>query len=205
MTIEVFAELACPFTHLSLRRVVARRAELGQTAPILRVRPWPLEVVNGAPLDPEHVAKEVRALRAQISPDLFVGFDPTRFPATSMPGLRLAQAAYAVDDATGEAVSLALRAALFEEGEDIAQAEVLARLADAHGVSVPGEELDEQVCAAYEEGKARGVQGSPHFIVAGESMFCPMLDIRKDDDGEFLLSLDETAVQATLDRWLTTD
>ena len=204
MAIEVFAELTCPFTHLSLRRVVARRAELGRTAPVLRVRPWPLEVVNGEPLDPEHVAKEVAALRTQISPDLFAAFDPTRFPATSMPGLRLAEAAYAVDDATGEAVSLALRTALFEEGEDIAEAEVLARVAAAHGVAVPGEELDEQVCADYEEGKARGVEGSPHFIVAGESVFCPMLDIRKDDDGDFHLSLDQPAVLATLDRWLAT-
>jgi predicted DsbA family dithiol-disulfide isomerase len=201
MAIEVFAELTCPFTHLSLRRVVARRTDLGRATPTLRVRPWPLEVVNGKPLDPHHVAKEVRALRAQISPDLFAGFDPSRFPVTSMPGLRLAEAAYAVDDATGEAVSLALRASLFEDGEDIADAAVVARVAQAHGLEVPAEELDEQVCAAYEEGKRRGVQGSPHFVVAGDSVFCPMLDIRTDDEGEFHLSLDEEAVRATLDRW----
>jgi predicted DsbA family dithiol-disulfide isomerase len=201
MSIEVFAELTCPFTHLSLRRVVARREDLGRVTPTLRVRPWPLEVVNGRPLDPHHVAKEVRALRAQISPDLFGGFDPEVFPVTSMPGLRLAEAAYAVDDATGEAVSLALRTALFEDGEDIADAAVLARVAEANGVEVPSEDLDEQVCAAYEDGERRGVEGSPHFIVAGESVFCPMLDIRTDDEGELHLSLDQAAVEATLDRW----
>jgi 2-hydroxychromene-2-carboxylate isomerase len=202
MTIEVFAELSCPFTHLSLRRIVARRADLGRTGPTLRVRPWPLELVNGEPLDPHHVAKEVRALRAQISPDLFDGFDPAAFPSTTLPGLRLVEAAYGVDDATGEAVSLALRTVLFEQGEDIADPAVLARVAGDHGAAVPGDELDEQVRAAYDEGKRRGVEGSPHFFVAGESVFCPMLDIRTDDEGEFHLSLDEPQVQVTLDRWL---
>ena len=202
MTIEVFAELMCPFTHLSLRRIVARRAERGQTAPLLRVRPWPLEVVNGRPLDPHHVGREVRALRSQISPDLFGGFDPATFPSTSMPGLRLVEAAYGRDAVTGEAVSLALRNALFEQGEDIAETAVLARVASDHGVTVPGEDLDARVCAAYEDGRRRGVQGSPHFFVAGESVFCPMLDIRTDDEGEFHLALDEQAVRATLDRWL---
>ena len=47
MAIEVFAELSCPFTHLSLRRIVARREDLGRSGPRLRVRPWPLELVNG--------------------------------------------------------------------------------------------------------------------------------------------------------------
>jgi len=201
MTIEVFADLACPFTHLALRRIVERRHDDGRTRPLLRVRPWPLELVNGEPLSPRHVAKEVRALREQISPDLFTGFDVDSFPSTSMPGLRLVEAAYAVDEGTGERVSLAVRDALFEEGRDIADAEVLAAIAATHGVEVPGEELDGEVRRSYAEGQERDVEGSPHFFVAGSSAFCPLLDIQKDDAGDLHLSLDETAVNELLDGW----
>ncbi len=203
MAIEVFAELTCPFTHLALRRIVARRADQGRMAPRLRIRPWPLEIVNGEPTPPELVDREVRALRAQIAPDLFAGFDPSALPSTSMPGFRLTEAAYARDDGTGEAVSLALRDALFEQGRDVADPAVLAEIAAAHGVDVPGDELDEQVRAAHAEGERRGVQGSPHFFVAGDSQFCPLLAIDEDDDGDFHLSVDEPAANAVIDRWFT--
>lgn len=201
MTIEVFAELACPFTHLALRRIVERRTDQGRTEPRLRMRPWPLELVNGHPLDPEHVATEVRALRDQISPDLFTGFDPRAFPSTSMPGFRLAEVAYAVGDDVGERVSLALRDALFEAGRDIADPEVLAAIAAAHGIDIPGPTLDGEVRRAHAEGQQRGVDGSPHFFVSGSSAFCPLLDIRKDEAGEFHLGLDEPSVNAMLDGW----
>lgn len=201
MVIEVFAELACPFTHVALRRVVERRLDLGRSRPRLRVRPWPLELVNGQPLDPEHVANEVRALREQISPDLFTGFDVGSFPSTSMPGFRLVEAAYAADEGTGERVSLALRDALFEEGRDIADADVLAAIAATHSVDVPGEEVDDEVRRSLAEGQRRGVEGSPHFFVAGSSAFCPLLDIQKDDGGDFHLALDEAAVNELLDGW----
>jgi predicted DsbA family dithiol-disulfide isomerase len=160
--------------------------------------------VNGEPLDPQHGATEVRALREQVSSDLYVGFDPRTFPSTSMPGFRLAEAAYAVGETTGERVSLALRDALFEDGRDIADPGVLAAIAGAHAVEVPGEELDELVRRSLAEGKERGVDGSPHFFVAGSSAFCPLLDIRKDAQGELHLTLDELAVHRLLDDWFAT-
>jgi predicted DsbA family dithiol-disulfide isomerase len=205
MTIEVFAELACPFTHFALRRIVDRRTERGLTAPRLRIRPWPLELVNGRPLDADHVADEVRAMRAQVSPDLFRGFDVGSFPSTSMAGFRLVVAAEAVDADVGERVGLALRDALFEQGQDIGDPGVLAALAAAHGVQVPGPELDEEVRRAYAEGQRRGVVGSPHVFVGGTSAFCPLLDIRKDDDGELRVTLDEDAANELLDHWFASD
>jgi predicted DsbA family dithiol-disulfide isomerase len=205
MTIEVYAELACPFTHLGLRRIVERRRLRGRTAPRLRVRPWPLELVNGQPLDPAHVAAEVRAMRAQVAPDLFVGFDETSFPSSSMGGFRLVEAAYAVDLGLGERVSLALRDVLFEQGRDISDPSVLEDVAAAHDLEVPSAGLDHEVRAAYEEGQQRGVEGSPHFFVADTSAFCPLLDIRKDDEGQFRLTLDDAAVAALLDEWFAAD
>jgi len=44
-------------------------------------------------------------IRQQVAPDLFAGFAPAAFPATSLPALALAAAAYERDPATGEQVS----------------------------------------------------------------------------------------------------
>ena len=92
-TLEVFADVACPFAHAGLARFHAFRVQRGLDAPVLRVRAWPLEIVNGAPLDPEMIAEEVDALRASVAPDLFGSFDPSKFPSTSIPAMALAAAA----------------------------------------------------------------------------------------------------------------
>ena len=134
--IEVFADVACPFTHVGLRRFVDRRAELGRDDVTLRVRAWPLEIVNGQPLDPQFIAEEIDDIRQQVAPALFQGFTEAAFPVSSLPALTLAAAAYDENLATGERVSLALRDLLFEQGIDIADTAVLARLGIEHDVSV---------------------------------------------------------------------
>src|SRR5947209_6984790 len=92
--IEVFADVACPFTHVGLRRFVSQREASGRRDLVLRVRAWPLELVNGVPLDAAFIAEEVGDLRAQVAPALFAGFDERRFPHSSLPALALAAAAY---------------------------------------------------------------------------------------------------------------
>ena len=47
-TIEVFADVLCPFTHVGLRAVAEQRARAGRDDVVIRVRAWPLELVNGA-------------------------------------------------------------------------------------------------------------------------------------------------------------
>ncbi len=183
--IEVFADVRCPFTHVGLRRLVERREELGADV-LLRIRAWPLELVNDAPLDPGLVAKEIEALQTQVAGDLFRGFDRSRFPASSLPALGLAAAAYRQDLAVGERVSLLLRDVLFEQGRDIAQPDVLAALAADAGVSA-AVGLPDVVVADWHEGRDRGVIGSPHFFVGDRGYFCPMLEIRHED-GRFAIS-----------------
>lgn len=181
VTTEVFADVVCPFTHLGLRRLVDRRAQLGLST-IVHVRAWPLELVHGEPLRAELVAEEVRALRDQVAPDLFEGFDPTRFPRRSLPAMAVAAAAHRASAQLGERVSLALRHALFEEGRDVASPDVLADIAAAAGLGRP-EAVDEAaVLADWHEGKGRGVLGSPHFFVGAEGFFCPSLEIRRVGD-----------------------
>jgi predicted DsbA family dithiol-disulfide isomerase len=144
----------------------------------MRVRAWPLEWVNGAPLDPDLAAREIAALREHVAPDLFAGFDAATFPRTSMPAFGLAAAAYAVDDLTGETVSLALRDALFEHGEDVSDDGVLRAIARPFGIEpFDSNRTESAVRTDWERGKARAVQGSPHFFVGDRGWFCPSLDI----------------------------
>jgi predicted DsbA family dithiol-disulfide isomerase len=183
VVIEVFADVWCPFTHVGLRQLVARRAEAGADARLL-VRAWPLELVNGQPLDPAFVAEEVAELRAQLVPDLFAGFDERRFPTTTLPALRLTAAGYARDLATGEAVALELRDRLFERGQDIGSPDVLAEVAATHDLPAPAAAdaaLDEAVRRDHAEGRARPVTGSPHFFTPGGGFFCPALAVERVD------------------------
>ena len=135
--VEVFADVRCPFTHVGLRKLVERREAEGIDL-VLRVRAWPLELVNGRPLDADLISEEVGQLKRTVAPNLFARFDPRGFPQSSLPALSLAAAAYEQDLRTGERVSLLLRDALYEEGRDISQPEELARIADQAGMLASG-------------------------------------------------------------------
>ena len=181
--IEAYADVWCPFAHVGLRAVFQQRNELKRDDVVIRVRAWPLELVNAAPLDVASTAEHVSHLRTQVAPDLFSHFDPTHFPRTSLPALALAAAAYRQSDKQGEAVSLALRNALFEEGRDISQPAVLETVASTCDVDGPDAEDSEAVRADWHQGASRGVKGSPHFFCGEVEAFCPSLDISKDEEG----------------------
>lgn len=198
--IEVFADVGCPFTHVGLRRFVERRRELGRTDVGLWVRSWPLELVNGVPLDPAFIAEEIDEIRRQVAPDLFAGFTPAAFPASGLAPMGLAAAGYAVDVATGEAVSLELRDLLFEHGVDIASPAVLADVAARHGVDWDGDVRS--VHADHAEGVARGVVGSPHFFTGDEGFFCPALEVSRDGEGHLRITTDPEGFAAFLDACL---
>ena len=196
--IEVFADIWCPFAHVGLRRAVERRARPTGHDFLLDVRAWPLELVNGVPLDPETTARHVSELRSQVAPDLFRGFDPGHFPTTSLPALAAAHTAYGRDPRTGESVSLALRDALFEQGLDISRPEVVAEVVAPWGVPAYGPADEEGVLGDWREGVARGVRGSPHFFCGGTEAFCPSLAISKDAAGHLEVQFDLDALDTFL-------
>jgi len=177
--VEVFADVTCPFAHVGLRRFVAHRDALKVTTPVLRVRAWPLELVNGEPLEPDVVARHVDELRQQVAPDLFRDFDVESLPKSSMPTLEMVAAAYQLGDQPGERMSLLVRDALFEHGLDLGRPEVLARIAATEGIDLPTAEAERRVLDDYEDGKRRGVRGSPEFFVDGRGWYCPSLQIEK--------------------------
>ena len=186
--IEVFADVVCPFTHVGLRRLVAFRAQVQREDVAIRVRAWPLELVNGEPVPQELLVAEIAELRQTVAPELFTAFDPELFPMSSLPALALGAMAYGVDLERGERVNLALREALFEEGRDLSDPAELLRIGQLATV----DDLragEAQVRADYAEGQARGVIGSPHFFVDGRGFFCPTLAIERVD-GHLEISFD---------------
>ena len=190
-TVEVFADVLCPFTHAGLHTLIDRRTALGHSEPRLRIRAWPLELINGQPLDPHHIGAEVTALRASVRPDLFAGFSVDTFPRTSMVAFALTAAAARTDNAVLiEEVGMALRDAVFEQGLDIGTPEMVAPIASRFGLEpLDAEQTSAAVHADWDEGRARGVIGSPHFFTGdGESRFCPVLDISRDDVGNFVIA-----------------
>jgi predicted DsbA family dithiol-disulfide isomerase len=190
--IEVFADILCPFTHVGLRHLVEMRATTGK-ATALRVRAWPLELINGAPLSADLVGREIEALREIVAPGLFAGFDPGTFPRSSMPAFGLAAAAYCLDDTLGEAVSLGIRDALFEQGRDVADPREIGEIGEMFGVvPLAPERASAAVNADWERGRARGVKGSPHFVVGDRDWFCPSLRIRHDERGFRIENAEET-------------
>jgi predicted DsbA family dithiol-disulfide isomerase len=187
--IEVFADVGCPFTHVGLRRFVDRRTAAGRHDLVLRVRTWPLEIINGEPLDAHFIAEEVDDIRRQVAPTLFAHFSESAFPSTFLPALTLAAAAYDQDLQSGEDVSLELRDLLFEQGVDVGSPDVLRRVAEDHHVEV---DLDDtsRVLREHADGVARGVVGSPHFFTPEGGFFCPALDVHRDEQGHLQLTPD---------------
>jgi len=179
-TIEVFADIWCPFAHVGLRAIEDQRARAGRTDIAIRVRAWPLELVNGVPLDPTVTGEHADELRDQVAPTLFQGLDIGHFPTSTLEALALANRAYRSDLQLGERVSFALRDALFEEGRDISDPTTLADLAYDLGVLMPDASDRSAVLDDWHEGQRRGVLGSPHFFCGAADVFCPTLDIAKN-------------------------
>lgn len=197
--IEVYADVWCTFAHVGLRMIAAQRSAAGREDVPIIVRGWPLELVNGAPMDPAKVMEHVHELQEHVAPHLFAHVDPDHFPTSTLGALALVECAYRHDVATGERAAFLVRDALFEQGRDIADAGVLASLADELGIEGPRPEDHAAVLARHEEGRRRGVIGSPHFFHGDRDAFCPSLDIQRTEHG-LVVHADTTALQEFLQR-----
>jgi len=200
--IEVFADIWCPFAHVGLRAIDAQRDRAGRSDVAIRVRAWPLELVNGSPLDPVVTKEHADDLRRQVAPDLFAHLDVDRFPTSTLEALALANRAYRTGPSVGERVSFALREALFEEGRDISDPSTLEHLAHAFGVGTTDEADRAAVVADWDEGRRRGVLGSPHFFCGDDGVFCPSLDITKDPVEGLSVVRDVSRLTAFVERCL---
>jgi len=198
-TVEVYADITCPFTHVGLKRVVEHVNAMSEPAEVI-VRAWPLEWVNGTPLAVDAVLVKAASLTEQLGVDDFSALRADAWPTSTIPALNLTASAYTRNAATGLAVSLDLRAALFERGENVGDADVLARIAAAHDLPAPPVETSAEVQADYDGGLTRGVKGSPHFFVASDDFFCPALDLGHDADGHLTARFDADMLADFFDR-----
>ena len=121
---------------------------------------------------------------------------------TTISILGTATLAYERGAEVGEGFNLAIRDALFEQGQHVGEPEVLAGIAAGFGLLVPDATTARTaVDADFAEGRRRGVIGSPHFFVDGHPFFCPALDIERQ--GEHLhIDIDSNKLDSFLDRAL---
>ena len=68
-----------PIRARGLARFHAFREQRGLELPVLRVRAWPLEVVNAQPFDGASLVPKIDALRVEVATDRFGRFDPDTF------------------------------------------------------------------------------------------------------------------------------
>ena len=87
-SIEVFADITCPFTHVGLKRVVQHVGEMAEPADVI-VRAWPLEWVNGTPLAVDAVVVKAHALSEQLGIGDFAGLRAEALSVISATGARL--------------------------------------------------------------------------------------------------------------------
>jgi predicted DsbA family dithiol-disulfide isomerase len=198
-TVEVYADITCPFTHVGLKQVVRHIGETEHPVDVI-VRAWPLEWVNGAPLAVDAVMVKAAALTEQLGVDDFPGLRADHWPSSTIPALNLVASAYARDPVVGLAVGMELRAALFEHGIDVGDPDVLAFVAANHGLTAPSTDASDAVRRDYADGIARGVRGSPHFFVGDDDFFCPALDLGHDADGHLTARFDSAMLAEFFER-----
>ena len=204
--IEVFADIWCPFTHVGLKLVAGQLRERGRQDVTIRVRSWPLEWVNGRPMDPNATLDHINELRDHVSTEFFVGFDASRFPHSTVPVLALVAHAYTADLELGQALSFEVRDWLFERGLDVSEPDTLSAIARSFELGTPDPDDYATVVSDWKEGRRRHVAGSPHFFCAGTSVFCPSLQISKNpQSGSRTVQTNLSRLQAFLDRCLSAE
>ena len=175
-TIVVFADLGCPWAHVTVRRLwsARERANLGDR---LRfdLRAFPLELVNERPTPFGPLQREIPPLQ-EIEPDAGWALwtaEPTTWPVTTLPAMEAVEAAKEQGLEASEHLDVELRRAFFGASRCISLRTVVLDVAAGCG-RVNADALAE----ALDDGRARrsmlegywtaadAVDGSPHVFLA---------------------------------------
>ena len=196
--IEIFADVWCPFAYVGIRRVFQYRDEIGRNDVPIIVRSWPLELVNDTPMAQAKALGNCDALRRQIAADQFANTELNHFPLTTLDALTLIAQAYEKNVVAGEKASIVVRETIFEQGNDVADESVLQRIALSLGVSYVPDAGHTLVRRDWEEGKARGVVGSPHLFNGSVGVFCPSLQLTRTEDSGLIIQANAEKLAAFL-------
>jgi predicted DsbA family dithiol-disulfide isomerase len=177
--LTVFSDLHCPWAYVFSIRL--RRARTGVGQPPVSWRSWPLELVNrrGTPWDT--LSQEIPVL-AQLEPDHFAPPRRETWPSTFLPAMEALKVAGELGGpVAADRFDEAARRAFFLDRRDLSLRSTLAEIATEAGLEQPrfldtfdGGGHRRAVVADWEEGRRRGVQGSPHvFLADGTGVFNP--------------------------------
>jgi predicted DsbA family dithiol-disulfide isomerase len=177
--LTVFSDLHCPWAYVFSIRL--RRARAGVDQPPVAWRCWPLELVNERGTPWESLTQEVPVL-AQLEPDHFSRPRRETWPSTLLPAMEALKVAGALGGPpAADRFDEAARRAFFLDRRDLSLRPTLADLAAESGLdrarfqdAFDGGGHRRDVVADWEEGRRRGVEGSPHaFLPDGSAVFNP--------------------------------
>lgn len=205
--LTVFSDLHCPWAYVFSIRLRRARAGVGQ--PPVAWRCWPLELVNerGTPWD--SLSQEIPVL-TQLEPDHFAPPRRETWPSTMLPAMEALKVAGELGGPqAADRFDEVARRAFFLDRRDLSIRPTLLDLAagagldrEAFQVAFDGGGHRRGVIADWQEGRRRGVEGSPHaFLPDGSAVFNP--GIGKIDWFHGIpvpREVDEGAIASLLDR-----
>lgn len=177
--LTVFSDLYCPWAYVFSIRLRRARAGVGQ--PPVAWRCWPLELVNerGTPWD--SLSQEIPVL-TQLEPDHFAPPRRETWPSTLLPAMEALKVAGELGGPqAADRFDEVARRAFFLDRRDLSIRPTLLDLAagagldrEAFQVAFDGGGHRRGVIADWQEGRRRGVEGSPHaFLPDGSAVFNP--------------------------------
>lgn len=168
-----WAEYYCPYTYVAAVRLETLRREY-QGRVRLRIRAFPLELVNNGESAPRDVLDQEWWLAAQQEPAAtFVPFTGDDWPTTTLPAFEAAWCALRQDEERFFDFDLRIRRAFFAEGRNIGRREVLLEIAEASGLdpapmvrSMDSGKAQAAVLAEWREGRdPYKVRGTPTLML----------------------------------------
>ena len=177
--LTVFSDLHCPWAYLFSIRL--RRAREGAGRPLVAWRCWPLELVNERGTPWATLSQEIPVL-TQLEPDHFAPPKRDTWPSTLLPAMEALKVAGELGGATAaDRFDEAARRAFFLDNRDLSIRPTLADRATEAGLdraafldAFDGGGHRRAVVADWQEGRRRGVEGSPHaFLPDGSGVFNP--------------------------------
>jgi predicted DsbA family dithiol-disulfide isomerase len=177
--LTVFSDLHCPWAYVFSIRL--RRARAAVDQPPVAWRCWPLELVNRRGTPWSSVSLEIPVL-AQLEPDHFSAPQRETWPSTMLPAMEALKVAGELGGAkAADRFDEAARRAFFLDRRDLSIRPTLADIAAEAGLdredfldAFDGGGHRRSVVADWQEGRRRGVQGSPHaFLPDGTAVFNP--------------------------------
>ena len=177
--LTVFSDLHCPWAYVFSIRLRRARAAVGQ--PPVAWRCWPLELVNDRGTPWATLSQEIPVL-TQLEPDHFSPPKRETWPSTFLPAMEALKVAGELGGPeAADRFDQTARRAFFLDRRDLSIRPTLADIAAEAGLdrqrfldAFDGGGLRRDVIADWEEGRRRGVQGSPHaFLPDGTAVFNP--------------------------------